>query len=117
MMKVLLTIIYMILTTTGLFLMKIGGNSLSLTFQNGIHFKIGFITLLGFLAYIGSFLLWQRLVITFDLSYIVPITTGITQLIVLLVGVLFFKEQVNFVGMIGSLLVILGIVLMTLGKR
>ncbi len=116
-MKVVLTVIYVCLTTLGIFLMKLGGNSLSLSFQNGIQFKIGFITLLGFLSYLFSFLLWQRLVISFDLSYIVPITTGITQLVILLLGILFFKEQVNFIGIIGSLLVILGIVLMAIGKR
>lgn len=116
-MKIVLTIIYICLTTLGIFLMKLGGNSLSLTFRNGINFKIGFVTLLGFLSYLFSFLLWQRLVVNFDLSYIVPITTGITQIIILLLGILFFKEQINTVGVIGILLVILGVVLMTIGKR
>ena len=49
-MKIVLTLIYICLTTLGLFLMKLGGNSLSLTFTNGVNFKIGFITLLGFLS-------------------------------------------------------------------
>jgi len=116
-MRILLTVIYICLTTLGIFLMKLGGNSLSLTFHNGINFKIGFVTLLGFLSYLFSFLLWQRLVVSFDLSYIVPITTGITQIIILLIGILFFKEQINTIGIIGVLLVILGVVLMTIGKR
>ncbi len=116
-MKLLLTIIYIVLTTMGLFLMKLGGNSLSLTFQNSINFKIGFITLLGFLSYICSFLLWQKLLVTFDLTYIVPITTGITQLIILLIGILFFKEQVNVTGIIGALFIIIGVVLLAIGKR
>lgn len=116
-MKIVLTVIYICLTTLGIFLMKLGGNSLSLTFHNGINFKIGFVTFLGFLSYLCSFLLWQRLVVSFDLSYIVPITTGITQLVILLIGILFFKEQINTVGIIGVLFVILGVVLMTIGKR
>lgn len=116
-MKIILTTIYICLTTLGLFLMKLGGNSLSLTFQNGINFKIGFITLLGLLSYICSFLLWQKLLVTFDLSYIVPITTGITQLIILLIGILFFKEQINTTGIIGALLIIVGVVLLAIGKR
>lgn len=116
-MKIVLTVIYICLTTLGIFLMKLGGNSLSLTFHNGINFKIGFVTFPGFLSYLCSFLLWQRLVVSFDLSYIVPITTGITQLVILLIGILFFKEQINTVGIIGVLFVILGVVLMTIGKR
>lgn len=116
-MKIVLTVIYICLTTLGIFLMKLGGNSLSLTFQNGINFKIGFVTLLGFLSYLCSFLLWQRLVISFDLSYIVPITTGITQLVILFIGILFFKEHINFIGILGVLFVILGIVFMAIGKR
>lgn len=116
-MKLLLTILYICLTTTGIFLMKLGGNSLSLTFNNGMTFKIGFITLLGFISYIFSFLLWQRLVVTFDLSYIVPITTGICQLLILLIGIIFFKESINWMGILGALLVIIGVVLMAFGKR
>ncbi len=116
-MKIMLTLTYIILTTTGLFLIKLGGNSLSLTFQNGINFKISFITLLGFLSYICSFLLWQKLLVSFDLSYIVPITTGIVQLIILLLGILFFKEQINIIGIFGSLLIISGIVLLMIGKK
>lgn len=116
-MKILLTIIYICLTTTGIFLMKLGGDSLSLTLSKGITLKLGYITLLGFIAYLFSFLLWQRLIVSFDLSYIVPITTGICQLIILLIGIIFFKENINFIGIIGSLLVVIGIVLMAFGKK
>lgn len=116
-MKLILTIIYICMTTTGIFLMKLGGNSLSLTLQNGINFKMGYITLLGFLTYLISFLLWQKLLVTFDLSYIVPITTGISQIIILLLGVLFFKEQINWVGVVGVIITIIGITLIGFGKK
>lgn len=116
-MKVVLTIIYIFLTTLGIFLMKIGGNSLSLTFENGINFKIGFITLLGFLAYLCSFLLWQKLLVTFDLSYIVPITTGISQIIILLIGVFIFKENINWMGVLGVIITIIGVMLIGFGKK
>ena len=116
-MKLILTIIYICMTTTGIFLMKLGGNSLSLTLQNGINFKMGYITLLGFRAYLISFLLWQKLLVTFDLSYIVPITTGISQIIILLLGVLFFKEQINWVGVVGVIITIIGITLIGFGKK
>lgn len=116
-MKIVLTIIYIILTTLGIFLMKSGGNTLSLTFSNGFSFKIGYITLLGFIAYLFSFLLWQKLIVTFDLSYIVPITTGVSQLIILLIGIVVFKETVNWISILGALFVIVGVIMIALGKK
>lgn len=116
-MKYILTVLYILFTTGGLFLMKAGGDSLAISLRNSLSFKIGYITLLGFLCYICSFLLWQKLLVTFDLSYIVPITTGITQVIVLLIGILFFKEQINIYGILGTLLVIVGVILICIGKK
>ena len=117
MIKWILTIIYLVLTSSGIFLMKLGGDSLSFSMKNGINFKMGYITLGGFLCYLFSFLLWQKLLVTFDLSYIVPITTGISQIIILLIGILFFKEQINPTVIAGVIFIIIGVILMTLGKR
>ena len=116
-MKYILTVIYIVFTTLGLFLMKNGGDSLSLSIHGSFGFKIGYITLLGFLAYICSFLLWQKLLVSYDLTYIVPLTTGIVQLIVLLIGIIFFKENVNVYGIMGAILIIIGVVLMAIGKK
>lgn len=116
-MKYILTILYLFFTTLGIFLMKKGGNSLLFTFNNGFNFKIGYITLLGFLSYLCSFLLWQKLLVTFDLSYIVPITTGISQIIILLIGIFIFKEQINYFGIIGVIMTIIGVILIGLGKK
>lgn len=91
--------------------MKMGGDSISLTFKGMISFKIGFLTCLGFIFYIGSFILWQKLLVTFDLSYIFPVLTGIVQIIILLMGVLVFKEQINTYNIIGCIMIIIGIIL------
>ena len=115
-MKIILTTIYVILTTSGLFCMKLGGDSLSLSFKNEISFKIGFITALGFLLYICSFLLWQKLIATYDLSYIVPIATGIVQVVVLIGSYFFFKEAMSWVNILGIILVIVGIVLISIKR-
>lgn len=117
MLKYILTAVYIFFTTAGIFLMKLGGNSFQIGLNGGFSFKMGYITLLGFLFYIVSFLLWQRLLVTFDLSYIVPITTGISQLIILLIGIFAFKERINATGIIGALLIIVGVALLALGKR
>ncbi len=90
-MKLLFSILYLMCTSLGLLFMKLGGNSLSLTLKGAVTFKIGYLTCLGFLFYIGSFLIWQKLLVSSDLSYIFPILTGIVQIIVLLLGIFIFK--------------------------
>jgi len=115
-MKFILIALYVCLTTGGLFFMKSGGDSLSLAFKNGITFKIGYVTTLGFLLYICSFLLWQKLLATYDLTYIVPITTGIVQIIVMLFGYFFFKENISIMNLAGIVLVIIGIILISIKR-
>lgn len=117
MMKYLLTIVYIVFTTSGLALMKLGGDSLKISLTGGPMFKMGWLTFFGFVCYLVSFLLWQRLLVKYDLSYIVPVATGIVQVIVLLMGYLIFKEKVTVFGIIGAVFVIVGIVLMAFGKR
>jgi Membrane transporters of cations and cationic drugs len=115
-MKYILPIIYLIFTSLGIFLMKLGGDSLHLTLKGGFDLKIGWITLLGFLSYIVSFLLWQKLVATHDLSTMAPILTGIVQIIIFTLAIIFFKEQVNVYNIIGIILVIGGIIFLTIKK-
>lgn len=115
-MKIILVIIYMFFTTSGMIMMKLGGNSIFLNLKKGIDFKIGGLTLLGFSLYAVSFLLWQRLLLTFDLSYIVPITTGILQIIILLVAMIIFKEDINIYNVLGIFLIIAGVILISLKK-
>lgn len=112
-MKYILTVIYILLTTGGIFCLKSGGNTLSFGIKGGFSFHIGYVTLLGFLLYLCSFLLWQKLLTTFDLNYIVPITAGIVQIVVLLLGAFFFKENINFVNVLGTFLVIAGVILIS----
>jgi drug/metabolite transporter (DMT)-like permease len=115
-MKALITFIYLIVTTSGMIFMKLGGNSLSLLINKGLEFKIGGLTLLGFALYAVSFLLWQHLLVTFDLSYIVPLTTGIVQILTLIIGALIFKENINIYSIFGVLLIIAGVVLISINK-
>ena len=112
-MQIILVIIYLILTISGLVLMKLGGNPGSLAIENGnMNFGISLISLAGFICYIGSFLLFTRLVVMFDLSYIMPISTGITQILSLVASKMIFKEEISTYGIIGASLVIVGIIVM-----
>lgn len=113
-MKIISIIIYLILSVGGLVLVKSGSSSVNIAIQNGtFNFAMGIKAMLGFIAYIGSFLIYTFYIIkNFDLSYIFPIITGITQVFVIIAGVVIFKEQINAYAMGGIALIIIGIVLL-----
>ena len=115
-MRYFLTVTYLLCTTSAMVLLKYGGNSFKINLIDGFSFKIGWISLLGFIIYIISFLLWQKLLVSFNLSYIVPITTGIAQVLILLASYFVFKEQINFTQLIGILFVVVGVILISLKK-
>ncbi|MDD4706018.1 MAG: hypothetical protein PHS24_02235 [Bacilli bacterium] len=91
--------------------MKLGGDSISIGLKNVIYFKIGILTFLGFVFYMASFLLWQKLLVTFDLTYIIPLLTGIMQIVVLLIGYCIFKENINIYNIIGITVIGVGVLL------
>lgn len=117
MLKYILTAVYLFFTTSGIFLLKSGGDSIHLSFVKGVEFKINYITLLGFACYAVSFVLWQKLLVTYDLSYIVPLTAGLTQIIILIIGAVVFHEQVNWVSVLGVFFIIAGVMMITYVRK
>lgn len=116
-MKIVLVAIYVVLTIAGLVLMKKGGNPGTLHVGNGeINLGMSLVSLVGFICYICSFFLFTRIVVMFDLSYIMPICTGIVQVITLVASYLIFHEEISKQGIIGASLVIIGIMVMNFKK-
>ena len=117
-MKIVLVIIYLVLSVSGLILMKKGGNSGSIAIENqNFNFNINLISALGFICYIFSFLLYTRIIVMFDLSYITPICTGIIQLLILVASKLIFKENFTTTSIIGAATIIIGVIIMNLPKN
>ncbi len=116
-MKIILIAIYVLMTVAGLVLMKYGKNPGTISVKDGnINFGVSFISGIGLVCYIISFLLFTRIVIMFDLSYIFPICTGIVQIMSLIASKFVFKEDMPIQAIIGASLVIIGIVVMNLPK-
>lgn len=112
-MKLLLIGVYLILTVAGVTLMKLGGNSGAIAIKEGIFdFNISLISAAGFLCYIFSFLIFTKLVTMFDLSFIMPLSAGATQILTLVVSYFVFKEKLPIQAIIGASCVILGIIVM-----
>ena len=105
--------IYLLLTMSGLILMKLGGNTGSFAIENGdINFGISPISLVGFICYIGSFFIYTRMVVMFDLSYITPLCTGIVQILTLIASKVIFKENITIQGIVGASIIIIGLLIM-----
>ena len=116
-MKIILVGVYLILTVAGLILMKLGGNTGSFAMANkDITFAINWISLIGFMCYILSFFMYTKIVVWFDLSYIVPICTGISQILILVASKIVFKEQISLTGVIGASIIIVGLIIMNIPK-
>lgn len=115
-MRILLVVIYLILTVSGLILMKKGGNAGSISISAGeFNFNISLISCLGLICYICSFLLFTRIVMMFEnVSYISPICTGISQVMIIIASWLFLKEKLTGLSIGGAALIIAGIVIMNL---
>ena len=117
-MKLILVIIYLILTVAGLIFMKLGGNPGTIALDKGtITFGMSIISGIGFVCYLCSFLLFTRIVVMFDLSYIMPICTGIVQILTLVASYFVFKEEISKQGIIGAILVIIGIIIMNIKNK
>jgi drug/metabolite transporter (DMT)-like permease len=85
--------------------------------SDGFALSMGWKTFAGFCFYIISFLLWQRLIVKYDLSIMVPIVNGVVQLVILGLGTIVFREKISTVTLIGAFVVIAGIVIMAFGTQ
>ncbi len=110
-MQIISIIIYLILTVGGLILVKLGSDTISISLANGtFNFAMGIKAIIGFICYIASFLIYTFYIVRkFDLSYIYPIITGITQVLVILASVFILKEHISIPAIIGIVLIIIGI--------
>ena len=116
----LIIIIYIISTISGLILMKMGGKNLNFTLNStSLNFSIEIVSLLGLIFYLVSFLLWMIILSKSEikLSVLFPVVTAIIQIIVIISGVLVFKEKISVSQIFGIILTIIGIVLITYSKN
>ena len=116
-MKLILVLAYLVFSILGLILMKKGGNAGSIGFNDGnVGLSFNIISFVGIIFYVISFLLYTKVVTTFDLSYINPIITGVSQVLILLASWSILKETISKQGIIGAIIIIIGILVMNIKK-
>ena len=110
--------IFLLLTTSGLVLMKLGGNTGEILIRSGnLNFSMSLLSCAGFICYILSFLLFTRIVNMFNLSYIYPISAGIIQILTLIASVVILKETISTQGIVGAIIIIIGIIIMNINTN
>ncbi|OGO84389.1 MAG: hypothetical protein A2Y24_07150 [Clostridiales bacterium GWE2_32_10] len=106
---------YTFFTVSGLILLKIGGETFVLTFEYGkMNLCMSWQFILGFIAYVTSFVLWIVLLQKFNLSYMYPILVGLAYIFVLLASIIILKEKVTNFNIAGSVIILVGILFMNI---
>ncbi|NLJ59112.1 MAG: hypothetical protein GX339_09745 [Tissierellia bacterium] len=106
-------IVYIFFTVLGLLMMKLSGQPMKLEFNEGsIFFNISAKMILALLFYLISFILWTGIVVKNDLSFVVPFSSAIVNLLSVILGVVVFREYLNSYKIIGIAMTIIGLVLM-----
>ena len=116
-MWILVFAIYLACSVGGMLLVKLGSGDTVLAIDHGVlQFKMPMLSILGLSLYIISFLLWMGLINVADLSYIVPIGMGLSQVLIIAAAALILKENINVYQWVGIFVVITGIVLLNIKK-
>jgi drug/metabolite transporter (DMT)-like permease len=115
----LLTFIgFFLFTTAGMIFIKLGGDPSHHRFLTipVIDFKLSTLSIIGFLLYGLSFLLYSSLLQKYELTFLNPVTIGITSVLIFASGIIFFGEHVGFIKIISLLLILSGVLLINFFK-
>lgn len=109
---------YVLLASSGLILFKLGSTNTNLTlniFGLSINYSIKMI--LGLLCYGFSFILWMLIVSKMNLTIAMPLSVAIVNTLVVVGSCLILKERITLMQGIGIFIVILGVCIMTWGRK
>ena len=109
----LLIISYIVLSVAGQILFKYGANKrFSFSYISGsINISISWISIVGAMCYVASFLLFLLLLSKYDLSRINPILVGLTYILALAAAVMILRESITVVQIFGIILILAGILM------
>ena len=109
-------VLYVIFAVLGSTLLKAGsGEGVNVLFTiPGINLPVSLMTIFGIIAYGVSFILYTVLLSRLDLSFVSPVTVGAVYILLMITAIVFFGETLTGIKITGSILVLIGIILMVL---
>ena len=118
MINVILIVFHIILTIAGVVLFKLGTQKdFLVSIATGVFtLKISLMSIIGLVCYLCSFLMYMFLISRFDLTYIVPVTTGIVQVATFVLAIIIFKESVTVSKGVATGLILIGVILLNIKK-
>jgi drug/metabolite transporter (DMT)-like permease len=117
-MSIILLIAYVLATSFGLVLIKLGTTSgLPIAIvEHGLKFNLNLSIISGILLYCLSFVLYIYLISKFDLGFIIPVTTALVYSLVFLASFFIFHEVFTVMKIAAISLIIFGVILLNLNK-
>ncbi|MDD2414700.1 MAG: hypothetical protein PHI94_05960 [Eubacteriaceae bacterium] len=108
-------IIYLFCTVGGLTLVKVGADANKfLASGSFFNLQLSYTTVLGLVLYIVSFVMWIVIVQRFNLSFIQPLTTGLSYILIIAASVFILKENITPFQWAGLGFILVGVVLMNI---
>lgn len=117
-MSLLLLIAYVLATSGGLILIKLGtvsGVPVSII-EHSLKFNMNLSILAGIFLYGLSFVLYIYLISKYDLGYIIPVTTALVYVLIFLASFFIFHEAFTIIKITAISLIIFGVILLNINK-
>ena len=111
-------LIYVCMSAAGLTMIKIGTarESTLLLDTAGFDLKLSWILVIGLCIYVLSFLMSIMVMKRMNLTIFYPLSAGLIYILVSLAGFIVLKETFTVQHLIGMAIILVGIVVMNLGK-
>ncbi len=111
-------VFYVVFAVSGSTLLKLGSTNTvkTLFVVPFINLNVSLITFIGFIFYGLSFIFYMILLSKFDLSFISPLTVGLVYVLLMITAFVFFNESITLFKLLGSSLILIGILLMIVKK-
>ena len=116
-MNIILFILYVILSSSGLIVFKLGALNPNINvniFNISVSFSIK--SVIGVFCYGFSFILWMIIVSRMNLTLAMPLSVAIVNTLVLLGSIIFLKEKITLLQGIGIFVIIFGVSLIGIKK-
>lgn len=115
---ILMFAVYALLSAGGLILFKMGGQDTAIqSSSSGLSLLLSWKMLAGILCYMLSFVLWLLIVSKTQLSFAMPLSVGVVNILVFLGSARYLHEEITPLKMIGLGVIIIGLFLITTGGR
>ena len=115
---ILMFAVYALLSAGGLILFKLGGQDTAIqSNSSGLSLLLSWKMLAGILCYMLSFVLWLLIVSKTQLSFAMPLSVGVVNILVFLGSARYLHEEITPLKIIGLGVIIVGLFLITTGGR